>query len=146
MNHVIRSVHVSYSRTPIIKFQNGDYAFSIPEQYKTPSTEFKRYCTVSQGTDTNKAATNHLCKQCNIKERLKLSKLNDYEPLTNKNYEREIKELKNSLEEQYPLCTKCKTTVKNVLHKQALWLAEYKMLLFKQKPFQVIANVSTYNI
>ncbi|XP_078047252.1 uncharacterized protein LOC144475333 isoform X2 [Augochlora pura] len=65
--------------------------------------------------------------------------------MNEKNYEQEVKKFKKSLEQEYPLCTQCKSTVHNVLHKQALWLAEYKMLLFKQKPFQVIANNKKYS-
>lgn len=91
---------------------------------------------------TNKNITNGLCKQCNMNENLKISKISGYIPENEKNYEYEIKKLKDNLEQQYPLCAKCKITVNNVLYKQALWLAQYKMLLFKQKPFCIIANVS----
>lgn len=102
----------------------------------------KRYCTINQGTTTNQGANNGLCKQCNMNESLKISKLSDYVPKNERNYEYEIKKFKDSLEQQYPLCAKCKSTVNNVLYKQSLWLAQYKMLLFKQKPFCIIANVS----
>ncbi|CAD1480191.1 unnamed protein product, partial [Heterotrigona itama] len=125
--------------------KNGDYAYSIPEQYKTPSHEMKRYCTINQGTTINKGANNGLCKQCNMKENLKVSKLSNYIPKNERNYEYEIKKFKDSLEQQYPLCAKCKSIVNSVLHKQALWLAQYKMLFFKQKPFCVITNNSKYS-
>lgn len=121
--------------------KNGDYSYNIPEQYKKPSHEIKRYCTINQNM-TNKNITNGLCKQCNMNENLKISKISGYIPENEKNYEYEIKKLKDNLEQQYPLCAKCKITVNNVLYKQALWLAQYKMLLFKQKPFCIIANVS----
>ncbi|PBC28922.1 uncharacterized protein LOC107997745 isoform X1 [Apis cerana] len=119
--------------------KNGDYSYNIPEQYKKPSHEIKRYCTINQNM-TNKNITNGLCKQCNMNENLKISKISGYIPENEKNYEYEIKKLKDNLEQQYPLCAKCKITVNNVLYKQALWLAQYKMLLFKQKPFCIIAN------
>lgn len=77
-----------------------------------------------------------------MNESLKISKLSNYKPVNERSYDHEIKQFKQSLEQQYPLCAGCKTTVHNILHKQALWLAEYKMLLFKQKPFCIIANVS----
>ena len=125
--------------------KNGDYAYSIPEQYKTVSPEIKRYCTVSQGTETKKVAKKGLCKQCNMNESLKISKLSNYKPVNEKSYDYEIKQFKQSLEQRYPLCAGCKTTVHNVLHKQALWLAEYKMLLFKQKPFCIIADNPKYS-
>ncbi|XP_076393167.1 uncharacterized protein LOC100879812 isoform X2 [Megachile rotundata] len=115
--------------------KNGDYAYNIPEQYKTSANENKRYCTVRQDTLANKVANNDLCAQCNIKETLKISKLSKYVPTSERNYEYEIKQFKDSLEQQYPLCANCKITVHNVLRKQALWLAEYKMLFFKKKPF-----------
>lgn len=70
-----------------------------------------------------------------------MAKLSDYIPKSEKNYEHEIKQYRNILEQQYPLCAKCKTIVHSVLNKQALWLAQYKMLFFKKKPFNVIANV-----
>ncbi|OAD62243.1 hypothetical protein WN48_06981 [Eufriesea mexicana] len=124
--------------------KNGDYAYNIPEQYKTSSHEIKRYCTISQGT-INKDANNGLCKQCNVNETIKISKLSDYIPENEKSYEYGIQKFKDSLEQQYPLCAKCKTTVNNVLHKQALWLAQYKMLFFKQKPFCLITNNTKYS-
>ncbi|XP_068966590.1 uncharacterized protein [Bombus flavifrons] len=124
--------------------KNGDYAYTIPEQYKTSSHEMKRYCTINQDTTTNQGANNGLCKQCNMNESLKISKLSDYVPKNERNYEYEIKKFKDSLEQQYPLCAKCKSTVNKVLYKQSLWLAQYKMLLFKQKPFCIIANNSKY--
>ncbi|XP_034176199.2 uncharacterized protein LOC117602379 isoform X2 [Osmia lignaria lignaria] len=114
--------------------KNGDYTYNIPEQYKT-SDEIKRYCTVNQDTSIKKVAKNDLCTQCNVNESLKLAKLSDYIPKSERNYEHEIKQYRNILEQQYPLCAKCKTIVHRVLSKQALWLAQYKMLFFKKKPF-----------
>ncbi|XP_033334511.2 uncharacterized protein LOC117225250 [Megalopta genalis] len=125
--------------------KNGDYAYSIPEQYKISSHNNRRYCSVAQDTKVNKISTSRLCNQCTKTETLKLSKLSNYVPMNEKNYEQEVKKFKKSLEQEYPLCTQCKSTVHNVLYKQALWLAEYKMLLFKQKPFQVIANNKKYS-
>ncbi|XP_076243688.1 uncharacterized protein LOC143184953, partial [Calliopsis andreniformis] len=125
--------------------KNGDYLFNIPEQYKSPSTEIKKYCTVNQSTEKNKSAKNGLCKQCNTNETLKLSKLCNYTSENDKNYEHEIKQFKDNLEQQYPLCVKCKNKVKSILYKQTLWLAEYKMLLFRQKPFQMITNTTKYS-
>ncbi|CAL7940629.1 unnamed protein product [Xylocopa violacea] len=120
--------------------KNGDYTYNIPEQYKAPSNDVKRYCTIDKDATIDKLARNGLCKQCNKNESFKISKLANYIPENEKNYEYEIQQFKDSLEHQYPLCVKCKTTVNNVLHKQALWLARYKMLFFRQKPFSIIAN------
>ncbi|XP_031838584.1 uncharacterized protein LOC116429606 [Nomia melanderi] len=125
--------------------KNGDYAYSIPEQYKTSTYNNKRYCSIDQSTKINKVSTNGLCNQCTKNETLKLSKLSNYVPTNDRNYDREVKQFKKSLEQEYPLCTKCKSTVNNILYKQALWLAEYKMLLFKQKPFDVITNNAKYS-
>lgn len=62
-------------------------------------------------------------------------------PENENNYDYEIKILKDSLEQQYPLCANCKSTVHNVLYKQALWITQYKMLFFKHKPLTIITNV-----
>lgn len=72
--------------------------------------------------------------------------MSTYKPINEKNYDHEIKLFKDGLEQQYPLCANCKITVHNTLHKQALWLAKYKMLLFKQKPFLIIVNVSIHHL
>ncbi|XP_076749784.1 uncharacterized protein LOC143422764 [Xylocopa sonorina] len=120
--------------------KNGDYTYNIPEQYKAPSNDVKRYCTIDQDSTVDKLARNGLCKQCNKNESLKLSKLSNYIPENEKNYEYEIRQFKDNLEQQYPLCINCKTTVNNVLYKQALWLARYKMLFFRQKTFSIIVN------
>ncbi|XP_076634016.1 uncharacterized protein LOC143348079 [Colletes latitarsis] len=125
--------------------KNGDYAYSIPEQYKISSNEIKRYCRVSQDTKINKIAKNGLCNQCIQNESLKISKLSTYTPMNEKNYDHEMKQFKDNLEQQYPLCANCKITVHNTLHKQAIWLAKYKMLLFKHKPFRVLINNATYS-
>ncbi|XP_076647941.1 uncharacterized protein LOC143356277 [Halictus rubicundus] len=125
--------------------KNGDYTFSIPEQYKISSHNNRRYCSVGQDTKFNKVSTNRLCNQCTQNETLKLTKLSNYVPTNERKYEQEIEQFKKSLEQEYPLCTQCKSTVHSVLHKQALWLTEYKMLLFKQRPFQVIANNKKYS-
>ncbi|CAK9814469.1 Transmembrane protein 201 homolog [Anthophora plagiata] len=124
--------------------KNGDYTYNIPEQYKIPSNEIKKYCTTNQDTTPSKIANNGLCKQCNMNESIKISKLSDYIPESEKNYEYEIKKFKDGLEKQYPLCAKCKTTVHSTLYKQALWLIQYKMLFFKQKSFSVITNNRKY--
>ncbi|XP_053998548.1 uncharacterized protein LOC128887093 [Hylaeus anthracinus] len=124
--------------------KNDDYTYSIPEQYKIPSNEMKRYCRNSRDTSINKIAKNGLCNQCMSCESLKISKLSTFTPANEKNYEHELKQFKDSLEQRYPLCANCKITVHNTLHKQAFWLAKYKMSLFKQKPFRIIKNNATY--
>ncbi|XP_015435539.1 PREDICTED: uncharacterized protein LOC107191099 [Dufourea novaeangliae] len=125
--------------------KNGDYAYSIPEQYKISSNNSKRYCSVGQDVEVEKLSTSSLCNHCITNETLKISRLSNYIPINDKNYEQEVKQFKESLEQEYPLCVNCKNTVYNVLYKQALWLAKYKMLLFKQKPFCLIANNTKYS-
>lgn len=56
--------------------------------------------------------------------------------------ESEIEVFRENLEAKYPLCKKCNTCVKRILQKQAVWLTQYKMLLFKQRPVKIIVNVS----
>lgn len=127
--------------------KNGDYARSIPEQYKISSNEIKNYCRPvnREETKTNEHGNSGLCEQCNRNESLKLSKLSDYVPRNERNYEYEIQRFKDSLEEIYPLCARCKATVKGVLSRQALWLARYKMLFFKGKPFSTIVDNKRYS-
>ncbi|XP_017890611.1 uncharacterized protein LOC108631283 [Ceratina calcarata] len=120
--------------------KNGDYARTIPEQHRISRGEIKNYCrTINQQQRSNEHdEKSGLCERCNRNESLKLSKLSNYIPRDERNYEYEIKRFKDSLEEIYPLCVRCKATVKGVLCRQALWLAQYKMLFFKQKPFSAM--------
>lgn len=124
-------------------FQNGDYAYDIPEQYATPKVHTK-YCTLPKGSDNHHVAKDSLCAYCNKQESLKLSELSNFEPKNEKLFNTELKAFKEYLEVKYPLCDSCKSTVRDVLRKQALWLTRYKMLFFRQKPIKVLIGVSTF--
>lgn len=126
--------------------QNGDYARNIPEQY-TSSGANTLYCRLpKQKNNMYKIPKNDLCGHCNKQESLKLIELSNFEPRNRKLYNDELKAFKEYLEEKYPLCTNCKLTVYDVLHKQTLWLAAYKMLFFRKKPVQMLIKVSIYLI
>ena len=56
--------------------------------------------------------------------------------------DKEFAKYEHSFEKKYPLCSNCQNIVQKVLHKQSLWLAQYKMLLFKQKPIKRIIKVN----
>ncbi|XP_012222704.1 uncharacterized protein [Linepithema humile] len=120
--------------------KNGDYAYDIPEQYTTLHTSTK-YCQSPRG---NKEAYNipksNLCMGCNKRENLKLLELSNFEPKDENLYSTELKMFTEYLEKRYPLCNNCKSVVRDVLRKQALWLTYYKMLFFRQKPVQALIS------
>lgn len=58
--------------------------------------------------------------------------------------DKQIARFERNFEKKYPLCLKCQSIVKTVLYKQTLWLTQYKMLLFKQKPIKSIIEVSIF--
>lgn len=81
---------------------------------------------------------------CNKRENLKLLELSNFEPKDKNLYSKELKMFKEYLEKRYPLCNNCKSVVRDVLRKQALWLTYYKMLFFRQKPVQMLISVSIF--
>ncbi|XP_011642142.1 uncharacterized protein LOC105430327 isoform X2 [Pogonomyrmex barbatus] len=113
--------------------KNGDYAYDIPEQ-RTISKMHKKYCKLSERSDKHSIFKNNLCTYCNERESLKLSELSNFEPKNEKLFKAELKAFSEYLEMKYPLCNGCKSTVRNVLHRQALWLTRYKMLFYRKKP------------
>ncbi|XP_020291514.1 uncharacterized protein LOC109858542 isoform X2 [Pseudomyrmex gracilis] len=118
--------------------KNGDYARNIPEQY-TSSGANPVYCRLlKQKNNMYKIPKSDLCEHCNKQESLKLIELSNFEPRNRKLHNDELKAFKEYLEERYPLCKNCKLTVYDVLHKQALWLAAYKMSFFRKKPVQML--------
>ena len=124
-------------------FQNGDYAYDIPEQYVT-SKRHTRYCRVSKDSENSHVLKDSLCACCNKREGLKLSELANFEPKNEKLFNTELKIFKEYLEARYPLCDSCKLTVRDVLRRQAVWLTRYKMLFFRRKPFKTLISVSTF--
>lgn len=124
-------------------FQNGDYAYDIPEQYVIPKGRM-RYCRLSEDSDSRHVLKDSLCACCNKRESLKLSELANFEPKSEKLFNIELKTFKEYLEARYPLCDSCKSTVRDVLRRQAVWLTRYKMLFFRRKPFKTLISVSTF--
>ncbi|XP_033219883.1 uncharacterized protein LOC117174690 [Belonocnema kinseyi] len=122
--------------------KDGDYNYSIPEQKEMPeSATF--YTSRHASNLTN--YKNGLCFNCNDNEELKLYELRKFEQIGSKSSEKELLQFRQTVEEKYPLCSGCKQVVNDVLHKQSLWLARYKMLFFKQRPIKAIMN-SGHNI
>lgn len=103
-----------------------------------------RYCRLSEASDDRRARRSKLCECCNKREALKLSELSGFEPKNERHFDAELKAFKEYLEVRYPLCDGCKLTVRDVLHKQAVWLTHYKMLFFRQKPIRMLVDVSTF--
>lgn len=127
----------------IYVFQDGDYSCDIPEQYAM-SNVCTRYCRLSKESDNRHVFKDKLCEYCNKRESLKLSELSNFEPKNERLFETELKAFKEYLEVRYPLCDSCKLTVRDVLHKQVMWLTHYKMLFFRQKPIKTLVDVSTF--
>ncbi|KYM98449.1 PREDICTED: uncharacterized protein LOC108777498 [Cyphomyrmex costatus] len=119
--------------------KNGDYMYNIPEQYVTPKGH-TRYCRLSEDSDSHHVLKDSLCACCNKRESLKLSELANFEPKDENLFNTELKAFKEYLEARYPLCDSCKSTVRNVLYRQAVWLTRYKMLFFRQKPLKMFIS------
>lgn len=103
--------------------------------------ETPRFYTI-QNASSRMVNKNYLCTFCSSNEEFKLLELRKFEKKFSKQTEKEVQDFKQSLEEKYPLCSRCKQVVNDVLYKQSLWLTRYKMMLFKQKPIKLILNVS----
>ena len=116
-------------------FQDGDYAYEIPEQSQKASKTFAK-----PGTANCEEKKWYLCEDCNKKEELKICQLRAFEP--NWFFHSKLQNFKKDLEQQHPLCENCVKLVDNVLQKQSRWLARYKMLFFKHKSVAAIVHVS----
>ncbi|XP_012534481.2 transmembrane protein 201 homolog [Monomorium pharaonis] len=120
--------------------KDGDYAYDIPEQYAMPKVRTK-YCRLSRSSDNcHINLKDKLCTYCNERESQKLLELSSFEPRSEKLFHTELKAFKEHLEVRYPLCDGCKLMVRDVLHKQALWLTRYKMLFFRQKSIKTLLS------
>lgn len=123
--------------------KDGDYKYEIPEQHRSVDDSKTMDITYCERKSTGIQETT-LCEECNRKQELKLLELREVENSQNTYSSEEILQFKESLEEKYPLCHDCEGTVAAVLKKQSMWLLQYKMLLFKNKPIQQIFEVSGF--
>ncbi|XP_011695381.1 PREDICTED: uncharacterized protein LOC105454464 [Wasmannia auropunctata] len=122
--------------------KNGDYAYDIPEQYATPRVR-TRYCRPQAevgGNGRSHVLRGNLCECCNKRESLKLSELSSFEPKSERLYDAELRAFREHLEARYPLCDSCKSTVRDVLRRQAAWLTRCKMLLFRRRPIKTLVG------
>ncbi|XP_058807607.1 transmembrane protein 201 homolog [Phymastichus coffea] len=115
--------------------KDGDYKYEIPEQHRIKhrsSITDKSYCQ----RKTFQPSQNSLCEKCNTKEEIKLNKLRELEDSVDEFDDKKLLRFESKFEKKFPLCSKCQSIVKNVLHQQRVWITQYKMLLFKQKPIK----------
>ncbi|XP_011496865.1 PREDICTED: uncharacterized protein LOC105361399 [Ceratosolen solmsi marchali] len=119
--------------------EDGDYNYEIPDQYKITNDSCNKNISYCERRDIS-INNNSLCKQCNRKEELKLLKLRELEDSIDVYNDKQIARFEASFEQKYPLCFKCQNIVTKVLYKQTLWLTQYKMLLFKQKPIRRVVE------
>ncbi|XP_015607435.1 uncharacterized protein LOC107273592 [Cephus cinctus] len=119
--------------------KDGSYNYSIPAQYKLVQNNSMKFYAKPIKTKSS-IFHNGLCTQCNVNEELKIRELSRFEPKNFWNYDWELQQYRQQLEEKYTLCSKCSEVVHDVLCKQSSWLTRYKMMFFKQKPVQAIVN------
>ncbi|KAK0079892.1 hypothetical protein PV325_000659 [Microctonus aethiopoides] len=119
--------------------KDGSYNYDIPEQRSESLNNSPKLYSSSIKNEFS-IKNNGLCKTCNRNEELKLYELRSVD--SSSWLESEVDIFKKNLEEKYPLCKKCNTFIKRILKKQSVWLMQYKMLAFKQKPMKIIINNS----
>ncbi|XP_011300316.1 uncharacterized protein [Fopius arisanus] len=120
--------------------EDGDYNYDIPEQRHRSLNDLSIYSASCRPEKPYNHNAETLCRNCNRNEELKLYQMRLLDPL--RLSKKEMKSCRKSLEKQYPLCRRCNSLVKSVLRKQSVWLTQYKMLLFKQRPISLIVNNS----
>ncbi|XP_063975792.1 uncharacterized protein LOC135161802 [Diachasmimorpha longicaudata] len=119
---------------------DGDYNYDIPEQRRRSLNDMSVYSASCRAEKSQMKNEGTLCRNCNRNEEFKLCQMRLLDPLSLS--QKEIKKCRQSLEKQYPLCRRCNSLVKSVLQRQSVWLTQYKMLIFKQRPISLIIKNS----
>ncbi|KAF5403343.1 Transmembrane protein [Paragonimus heterotremus] len=89
--------------------EDGGYNKLIASQFDTasPNKNFRS----SYGNFTSDSDI--LCSACSLKQNIIIKKLADFEPRCQENWNAELKEFRDRLEQVYPLCTECLVRSKN---------------------------------
>lgn len=111
---------------------DGDYNREIPEQhYSKLNASNSSFC---QKTELRLPATNGLCEGCNRNQEMKVIQLANFRPRCEINYDEEIEEYKQKLEDSYQLCQQCQRHLKKTLNR-------VKTKLIGSKISQIVTNV-----
>ncbi|KAF7257103.1 hypothetical protein EG68_05675 [Paragonimus skrjabini miyazakii] len=89
--------------------EDGGYNKLIASQFYTapPNKNFRS----SYGNFTSDSDI--LCAACSLKQSIIIKKVADFEPYCQENWNAELKEFRDGLEQMYPLCTECLVRSKN---------------------------------
>lgn len=94
--------------------EDGDYNREIPAQYQS------RLNPHANITDDDKisytAPYNGLCFGCNRNQELKIHQLASFVPEVEENFEEEVEEYQQQLEQAYKLCSRCERVLKRTLN------------------------------
>lgn len=122
---------------------DGDYNREIPEQHQLKlNLKTTTYC---QRIDQRLLLTNGnngLCETCNRNQEMKVIQLANFKPRCELNYEEEIEEYKQKLEDSYQLCQRCNRHVNKTLNGIKTKFIGSKFAKIMQKGAQMIKNGS----
>ncbi|CRK91869.1 CLUMA_CG005490, isoform A [Clunio marinus] len=94
---------------------DGDYNREIPEQhYSKLNTSSNFY---SQRTEGRRTPFNGLCDPCNRNQEMKIIQLANFKPRFEANYDEEIEEYRQKLEDSYQLCQECNRHLRKTLNR-----------------------------
>lgn len=95
---------------------DGSYIREIPEQF---SSKFNNSRSISYCQRVNKRlpTSNGLCETCNRHQEMKIIQLANFKPRVETNYDEEIEEYRQKLEDSYQLCQQCSGHVNKTLNR-----------------------------
>lgn len=94
---------------------DGSYIKEIPEQHFSKlNTSRTSYC---QRVDRKLPITNGLCATCNRHQEMKIIQLANFKPRIEANFDEEIEEYKQKIEDSYQLCQQCSRHVNKTLNR-----------------------------
>lgn len=97
--------------------EDGDYNQEIPAQRFNKLNLSKDLSFCEKTAASYESLNNGLCSHCNRNQELKIQQIASFVPKLEENYDAEIKEYKQQLEQSYQLCRRCQKTLKRTLVK-----------------------------
>lgn len=119
--------------------EDGSYNREMPEQhYSKLNASKKGFC---QKTESRLPQVNGLCEPCNRNQEMKVIQLANFKPRNEAEYDEEIEDYRQKLEDSYQLCQKCQHHVLKTLNRVKTKFIGSKLTQLMSKGVPIVAAV-----